>query len=170
MSANEGHIYRIASTTATQLLKLIQDYLGDCWTFGAAAQWDFDPAQKQSNLRKVHEQKRAISKDDLIGDFGHAFSDKAEIRWKRIDESQYDVLILAEQALDIAGAEALTIPVWHAQSASWQTGMWTTRCLSNASIHLLNSNFKIRYVDYCAPNGAVQFQRLTIYVEKNDDL
>lgn len=102
---NKGCLYRIAPTDAARIRTLTQDVVGlPCWSFGGAALWDLDPDKGVNNLCPIKELRR-LEDLDLRGDFGHIFSARAEMRWKRRDNGEYDVLVLSEQPLSIAGSQ-----------------------------------------------------------------
>jgi hypothetical protein len=145
-----GYIYRIPQSDATYLQSLITTWVGAGWTFGGAAQWDFDSHAGRGNLRAI----KAITATDLIdvkGDFGHAFSASAEVRWKRRDDGGYDVLVLSEKQRAIEGSQPLRMR----DDRDWQI-----RRHPNDAIVRADNQPAISYIDYLAPNGAVQFQRL----------
>jgi hypothetical protein len=162
MIAEQGYIYRLAPITEQRLRALIAEHVGDAgWTFGGASQWDFDPhlEDKRKNLREVAPigAAQALS---LSGDFGHAFAPAAEVRWKRRDDGAYDVLVLSEAQLTIAGAAALYAPHLNSATSAREEGGWTVRRPDAAAIRQTAGRPSIAYIDYLAPNGAVQFQRL----------
>ncbi len=145
-----GFIYRIARATGEQLHDYIRTYVGtSVTTFGGAAQWDFDPHSKE-NLRPIIKTDKDV---EIHGDFGHAFSEQAEVRWKRLDEDEYDVLILGESLPIIPGAVPLCP---YEPGANWEVRK------PGPGLGLLQTSGRgtIRYFDYLAPNGTVQFQRL----------
>lgn len=147
-SVQPGYIYRIARADATMLRKLVADIVGpEGWTFGGAALWDLDAAKQQANLRSISSQPVDLTVNlDVRGDFGHAFSDKAEVRWKRRDQDVYDLLVLSEQPQSIADAH----PVG---------GPWTTQENAQLAVMQTGEYQPISYRTYHAPNGAVQFVR-----------
>lgn len=160
MSNAIGHIYRVASANRTQLHALIKTHVGDQgWTFGGAAQWDFVSNKGQQNLREV----ASFADADLVdieGDFGHAFSVKAEVRWKRRDDGHYDVLVLSEDPQTVQAGAPLRVPRWNSATQNWEGGDWQTYRPEVATIRQTAERSPISYIDYLAPNGAVQFQRL----------
>lgn len=144
-----GYIYRIARADAALVRTLVADIVGSTgWTFGGAALWDLDVTQRQSNLRRISSVAGDLGANlDVRGDFGHAFSDAAEVRWKRRDQDVYDVLILSEQERMIENAQPLT-------------GPWTTQRQDNLTMMQTGpDNRPLGYVTYHASNGAVQFIR-----------
>jgi hypothetical protein len=159
MSVEPGYVYRVASADEQQLRALIEDHIGnDGWAFGGAAQWDFDAGRGRANLRPI-EPFAGAAIIDVEGDFGHAFSANAEVRWKRRDDA-YDVLVLSEKPRTVQGATPLHVPHWNSDTRSWEDGGWTIQRPDKAAIRQTTGRPSIGYVDYLAPNGAVQFQRL----------
>jgi len=154
-----GYIYRIARADATQLQLLILTYVGAGWTFGGAAQWDFDSKRGRENLRPINmfPNEGALN---LQGDFGHAFNRDAEVRWKRRDNGDYDVLVLSEHPRAVEGATLLCVRWWNPKTREWEDKDWEIRRYKNAAIVQTDNRSALGYIDYLAPNGAVQFQRL----------
>jgi len=159
MSVEYGYVYRVASADAEQLRALIEQHVGPGWAFSGAAQWDFDSRDGGSNLREIAPIP-AVDLIDVKGDFGHAFSCKAEVRWKRRDDGKYDVLVLSEQQQMVNGAAHLYVPHWNSKTRIWEDGAWTIRRHGTTAIRQVGGRSPISYIDYLAPNGAVQFQRL----------
>ncbi len=98
MSAQEAYIVRLTDQTEAQLRTLIDTCVGVGYAFAGAPVCLSEP-------------KQATSAPDvnLDGDFGHAYSARAEVRWRRSDGG-YDVLVLTEDrqfvptgAMPIAG-------------------------------------------------------------------
>lgn len=144
-----GYIYRMANASAAHLFELVRDYVGlPCWTFGGASLWDVDPARKHNNLRPITS-LTDMAALDTSGDFGHAFAERAEVRWKRLGHDVYDVLVLSEQSLDIAGARPVTC-----EGAAWQT-----EAGDGAAIVQTDHRPRINYILYRAPNAAVELMR-----------
>jgi hypothetical protein len=159
MSAEQtghGYVYRIAKADTHQLQTIVATHVGAGWSFGGAAQWDFVAERGRENLRQLAE-FAAGAAIELRGDFGHAFSDQAEVRWKRRDDGAYDVLILREDGPPGDGAEPLRW--WNSAQERWEDYDWRTRRYEQAAI-VWHDGKQISYIDYLAPNGAVQFQRL----------
>lgn len=162
MSDERGYMYRVARADKQQLQDVIAMHLGESgWTFGGATQWDFDPYvdDKHTHLRDITPIVPG-EQVNIKGDFGHAFNKDIEIRWKRRDDAAYDVLILSETPLSIAGAVELCVRHWDIQTQSWVESEWTTQRPDVAAIHQTAGRPSLLYINYCAPNGAVQFQRL----------
>jgi len=152
MSAQEGngYIYRVAKASAAEVQDIVATQVKQGSTFGGAAQWDLDTKKLRENLRPIAP-FTAAALVNVCGDFGHAFSQAAEVRWKRRDDGAYDVLILSETPQNINGAVSLVIT---------QGAQWRTRMYAKAAIVQTDACPAIAYIDYLAPNGAVQFQRL----------
>ena len=160
MSAEQpaiGYIYRVAKADAERLRAIIAGRIGAGSTFGGAAEWDFDAKRGRDNLREV-KHFADVASIDLRGDFGHAFNADTEVRWKRRDDGDYDVLILSETPQTIEGA--LPLRWWNSAQGVWTDYLWRTRRYATAAIIQSEDHPAIRYIDYLAPNGAVQFQQL----------
>ncbi len=142
----KGYIYRISPATASLIRALVQQYVSlPCWHFWGAHLWDLNPTDGQ--YLQPLTRTNTIT---LKGDFGHAFSPQAEVRWKRLGDDEYDVLILSEQALTIAGAQTL--------AAEWDARVHHPQ----RHLHQSGNRPNIHYLTYHAPNGAAQFIR---YIE-----
>jgi hypothetical protein len=160
MSNRQGYLYRIARADEQLLLKLIKDHVGDeGWAFGGASRWDFVAGRGRDNLRPI-EVFAGAGAIDVSGDFGHAFSAGAEVRWKRRDDGMYDVLVLSEDPRAVDGAAPIRARHWNIEIQAWEEGDWTVRRPDVAAIRQTTGRPPISYIDYLAPNGAVQFQRL----------
>ena len=160
MSAEQlsiGYIYRVANAGAERLRAIIADHVGAGSTFGGAAQWDFDAKQHNKNLRPIVPFS-AAAPISVSGDFGHAFNKDIEVRWKRRDDGDYDVLILSEKPHVIDKAQPLRW--WNSAQGVWEDCVWRTRRYEKAAIIQANNLSAIHYIDYLASNGAVQFQQL----------
>lgn len=143
-----GHLYRVCPATEDRIRELVRDYVGESgWSFGGAAAWDFEPERGHKNLRALAKFDDATTLD-CTGDFGHAFSLRAEVRWKRRDDGSYDVLVLSEQQLTIAGATSLP-------------GTWDARPSDKLGIVQTGEEPPIGYIGYYARNGAQTFTRYT---------
>ncbi len=159
MNEERGYVYRIARADPSLIQAVIDQHVGSGWTFSGAAQWDFDPTRGRENLQPIEPFVDGAS--ILVkGDFGHAFSRSTEVRWKRRDDGAYDVLILSEQQLSINGATPLYLPVADRQPGISEDASWAIRRHIRAAIVQTGMRKPIRYIEYLAPNGAVQFQRL----------
>lgn len=152
-----GYIYRVAKASAEQLQAIITTHVGAGSTFGGAAEWDFESKRGRDNLRPIKQFADAAA-IDVRGDFGHAFNADTEVRWKRRDGGQYDVLILSEKPQAVDKAQSLRW--WNSAQDVWEDYVWRTRRYEKAAIIQADNYPAIRYIDYLAPNGAVQFQQL----------
>lgn len=162
MSEERGYLYRVARAHEQQLRELIKNHVGSSgWAFGGAAGWDFNPglADLRENLRPI-EPFADVATIDVGGDFGHAFSVDVEVRWKRRDDGAYDVLVLSKDLLDVAGGQPLRMRHQNSQTGVWEDGEWSVRHHAVAEIRQTAERPPIAYVDYVAPNGTTQFQRL----------
>jgi hypothetical protein len=84
--------------------------------------------------------------------FGHVFSPRAEVRWKRRGE-QYDALVLSEKPVSSLEPFALVV-----------AGGLTLREPKAGTAIILNTPAgTLDYKEYVAPNGAVQFVRYCEY-------
>ncbi|MCG8352701.1 MAG: hypothetical protein MI924_33465 [Chloroflexales bacterium] len=157
-----GHVYRIAKADADRLKEIVRDVVSfPCWTFGGASVWDFDTGlgDKRFNLRPITQidPNKAL---DVRGDFGHAFSTEAEVRWKRIGQDSYDVLILSETARIIQGAyEIQPERLDNAQGKLIKDTWRANEPGENAAIIQTDNRPAISYVTYSTPQGTVQFMR-----------
>lgn len=146
--SERGYVYRIPNANSSRLKQVITDIVGkEGWTFGGAILWDFDPDKEQANLQPI----TSIGTGDInvTGDFGQAFSQQAEIRWKRRDQDSYDVLVLSEQEADITGAIQIG-ESWNVQTNNNLQMMYTGETQGH-----------IRCKTYHTTNGVVQFVRYT---------
>ncbi|OAN47266.1 hypothetical protein A6A03_00530 [Chloroflexus islandicus] len=133
----KGYIYRCAPITAAQLRDLITQQVGlPCWYFSGTHLW-------QAPALTALERSAQI---DVNRDFGHAFSQQAEVRWKQLDSDAFDVLILSERALTIPGARTL--------ASAWEVREHPQRPLIQSG-----KRQQLVYYTYHAPNGAAQFTR-----------
>lgn len=152
MSEKRGYIYRVARANRQYIEALVRELVGAGWEFSGAAQWDFDLNEPRSNLRPIKPFADA-SLVGLEGDFGHIFSKMAEIRWKRRNDGEYDVLIFSEDR-KLMLDDAWPLVVDAAESD------WHIQRYADAAIVQSDGQPAIEYIEYLAPNGAVQFQRL----------
>lgn len=152
MSAQEGngYIYRVAKASAAEVQDIVATQVKQGSTFGGAAQWDLHTKKLRENLRPI-DSFAVAARVNVCGDFGHAFNKHIEVRWKRRDDGDYDVLILSETEPSVDGAVPLDIG---------KNQQWRTRMYAKAAILQTDARLAIAYIDYLAPNGAVQFQRL----------
>lgn len=144
-----GVIYRVACADADNVRTIAQEVVGlPCYTFGGAILWDMDAHKGTENLRHLQYLTSSLDEDAslLKGDFGHIFSSRAEVRWKRKTQDTYDVLILSDQPPPIEHAVAIG-------------GPWHTSEPGKHSILQSNKRPPLSCIYYYAPNGAVQFVR-----------
>ncbi|MCS7289883.1 MAG: hypothetical protein NZ699_12200 [Roseiflexus sp.] len=151
-----GYMYRLREATGAEVRSVVRQCVGvPCWTFGGASLWDVVPEKGRENLRPIT-RLGDIDHLDITGDFGHAFSERAEVRWKRLDDDAYDVLILSETELFIEDACPLTC-----EGAPWEIERPT-----KAMILQTDDRPAIKYVLYRAPLGALQLVRLAGLAEE----
>ncbi len=160
-SWQNGYLYRLCPVDPVQLRQLVTDLVGSPgWTFGGASVWDFDLqlADRRRNLRPITPIDPA-QELDVRGDFGHAFSRQAEVRWKRLAQERYDVLVLSETPQVIAHAHEIRPETIDNQTQALVAGVW--RVATEAAVALVQADHRpgIRYCEYRAPNGVVQFVR-----------
>ncbi len=146
-----GYVYRRAGLTADALRSLVEEYvLSDGGAFAFAA--------SSVKLKNIHpcstiddvplEGKRTHNDIPVPLTFGHVFSPRAEVRWKRRGE-QYDALVLSEKPVGVLEPFALAV-----------AGELTLREPKKGTAIILNTPAgKLDYKEYVAPNGAVQFVR-----------
>jgi hypothetical protein len=102
MSAPENtasvYLYLLAPAGEDQVRALVDQLLGqNGWTFGGTLVWNAQGPSAQ-NLRPI-EPLLIGAELKVRGDFGHAFNQETEVRWKRTGVASYDVLVLREQPL-----------------------------------------------------------------------
>lgn len=147
-----GYMYRIATADATTLRETVQKVVGfPCWSFGGAALWDVDSRNERNNLRPI---TRIDMPENLSisGDFGHAFNQTAEVRWKRCKDAVYDLLILSDQQPNLANAQPM----------GNDRGEWITSTPTDPTrVAIIQSGgySPLHFIAYHAPNGAVQVLR-----------
>lgn len=135
----KGYIYRCAPVTAAQLLDLIKQQVGlPCWHFSGTHLWQAPALTALGYSAQID--------GDVNSDFGHAFSQQAEVRWKRLADDAFDVLILSEQPRTIPGARTL--------ASDWEVREHPQRPLIQSG-----KRQRLVYYTYHAPNGAAQFTR-----------
>lgn len=158
--SNTGYLHRIAPYTAEQALALAkqlqqQDKGQKVWWVSASQQWDVKTSHNlNDNLRDFTEFNQATDIDAFQGDFGRIFCKDWELRWKRLDAGQYDLLILTEQTDLALPAEARRL-----------APKYTIKQSGNHNLLVHNPNLpgrnpkNIAYVEYLAENQAVVFVR-----------
>ncbi|NOK59507.1 MAG: hypothetical protein GFH27_549285n31 [Chloroflexi bacterium AL-W] len=156
-----GYIYRIPETNGWNLTQLINKTVGQPgWTFGGAILWDFEPVMKSANLRPIKQIGQTYI--DISGDFGHAFSQHAEVRWKRRGKEGYDVLVLSEQTQDETLQRVFSKETEETRKHRQLGESWKVQTNDELKIMQTGPNSRrLRYKTYHAPNGAVQFVRYT---------
>ncbi|KAB8145985.1 hypothetical protein F8S13_02595 [Chloroflexia bacterium SDU3-3] len=167
MSEGTSYIYRVYPASVAQIRTLITAHVGgQGFWFGGVALWlDGAPAPQLQPVTPFATADEVV----VAGDFGHAFSQSAEVRWKRYDETTYDVLVLCEHPAEVAGGVPLCIPHWNSQTQVWEDGTWFVCKHAKAMLRETgSSNINVAYTEYLAPNGAVQFQRLREVRVDND--
>jgi hypothetical protein len=153
--SDTGYLHRIAPYTAEQALAFATQLHSEtqqlAWWISASQQWDVDI--KGTNLRPFASFSQT-ELDAFQGDFGRIFCEAWELRWKRLDDGQYDLLILTEQTDLALPAEARRLPV-----------AYTTKQSGKHNLLVHNPEPEVRkqqlidYVEYLAENLAVVFVR-----------
>lgn len=145
-----GALYRLARADAGTLRELVAAVAGwPCWSFGGSSLWEVVRASKPPMLRPIAPARDAAQLD-LSGDFGHAFSVRGEVRWKRIDAMHYDALALPAGELMHEGLTTI--------------GHFATRAAPEVSwmyLELPGSSARLGYVEYIDANRAVRLVRYT---------
>jgi hypothetical protein len=166
IAQEQGYLLRCPHADQTRLRKIITAFLPEeCWSFGGALLWDVDSTKGQKNLRAIT--KGAAAGVDITGDFGHAFAKDSEVRWKRRDDGDYDVLLLTETLPDMARQTQLhlnQIAVFpEVVPITDETAMFLAvpRELQEKQLRP-----RLDYKEYRAANGATQFARYVRYWEK----
>ncbi len=145
-----GVIHRVARADAHTVRTIAAEVVGfPCYTCGGAILWDMDAQKGTANLRELQHITSSLDEDAslLVGDFGHIFSPRAEVRWKRRAQDTYDVLILSDQ------------PPTTIDQAVAIGGTWHTSELGKHVILQSNQRPPLACIYYYAHNGAVQFVR-----------
>lgn len=157
-----GYLYRVCPADAARLRQLVTEILSnEGWTFGGASVWDFDAKlnDKRKNLRPITPIDPNSSLD-VSGDFGHAFSEKAEVRWKRLTSDSYDVLILTQgqPIASLTGSELPTVGPLTTRTPRWEAWMVL---FTPEDVKRRRQQWRLGYIEYLGANGAVQFVRYT---------
>ncbi|GAB4193385.1 MAG: hypothetical protein OHK0022_08210 [Roseiflexaceae bacterium] len=98
-------LYRIARADAAQLRDLLATLFPQGgWAYGGAAIWD--TRSEVAPLRPI-KPFATVAEVEVSGDFGHAFNNNLELRWKRLDSATYDLLVMAEQPQEQLAIEPL---------------------------------------------------------------
>lgn len=128
-----GVVLRVKAADTARIRELVGQVVGfPCKQVVGRALWDVGVRPELTEITHVPDDMQL----DLKGDFGHIFGTTAELRWRRIDDALYDVLILSDSSLDVPDMQAL--------GKDWRTERKTLR-ENQPGVH------------YLAPNGAVQF-------------
>ena len=135
-----GVVLRVAVADAARVRELA-DKVAPRWQVVGRALWDVGDRPDLTEITAVGDTL------DLCGDFGHVFGPTAELRWRRIDEQHYDVLILSDSPLDVpADGKALG-----EEGKTWVIEKRNLIAQQDAN------RVRVRVAQYLAPNGAVQF-------------
>lgn len=151
MSEQNGYVYHRASLIIDELRALIAHYV-----FGDGIVYAFS-----ADILVLRELKPYPEAADipLRDEFGHVFSVKAEVRWKRAGEG-FDVLVLTEQAIDELKDSALVLAV-SAASPKHYIVLETPR-----DVKQRGQQWRLGYKEYRGSNQAVQFVRYTERIEE----
>ena len=140
MSEKSDRVLRVAKADDAKVRVLVSEIVTfPCSQVVGRALWNVG---KEPDLTKITEVKTA-AEIDLHGDFGHIFGTTAEVRWRRIDEAHYDILILSDTPLEIEGADAL--------GEGWNIRERNLMVKHDKELPRVSAQM------YLAPNGAVQF-------------
>lgn len=140
MSEKSNRVLRVAKADDAKVRVLVSEIVTfPCSQVVGRALWNVG---KEPDLTKITEVKTA-AEIDLHGDFGHIFGTTAEVRWQRIDEAHYDILILSDTPLEIEGADAL--------GEGWNIRERNLMVKHDKELPRVSAQM------YLAPNGAVQF-------------
>ncbi len=160
----QGHLWRVSRADADTLRQLIAGiFTGQCWSFGGALLWDVSPRAGRANLRPV----TSVTPASVVldGDFGHAFAEEAEVRWKRRDDGAYDVLVLAEdQAIGAQRQGLALIAIYPEVVAMCEASALHLSTPEELKARRLRC--RLDHYEYRAANGAVQFARYRKYREE----
>lgn len=157
--SDTGYLYRIAPYTADQALALAKQLQSNshkkAWWVNASQQWDVKTSNEAiDNLRDFIEFDQATNIDAFQGDFGRIFCEDWELRWKRLDDGLYDLLILTERTDLALPAEARRLASQYTTKASGKHSLLVHNPEpENREQHLID------YVEYLAENLAVVFVR-----------
>jgi hypothetical protein len=159
-------IARVPRADAATLCGIVADVVHTpCCTFSGSVLWDIDRDNKANNLRTIKQVPEFTAKH-LRGDFGHAFNDRAEVRWKRLGHNTYDVLILSEH-VDVVlpqGAYQLPVEVVQVRDPNQQSPKEQVAIRLDGSDH---NGHRLRYVEYIAGNGAVLLVRYRGFLKES---
>jgi hypothetical protein len=129
MSAQQAYIAHLTEQTKTQVRTIIETCVGTGYAFeGDIAR--LSAPQQFSNAEAVH----------LDGDFGHAYSAWAEVRWRRNpgaeqgDETTYDVLVLTEDQKYQPGNATPILGSWRVREVKQQRYVMQTGGYNNVRL------------------------------------
>jgi hypothetical protein len=156
----QAYVYRKQDQTAAQLQALVNDYV--CPSASTMHMYAFAASSVERQPTDTYEPVEQVTLAGAKGpfEFGHVFSEKAEVRWKLQSgfaeaDYRYDVLLLTEEEQPVLQADELKIP-----------GGLTARCTKQAiildtpqEVKKQQKRHRLECVEYCAANGAVQFVR-----------
>jgi hypothetical protein len=157
-----GYVYRLYPLSEQELCQACADYVftaADVEALAFAA--NTVELQHIHSLKSSHEFQLAGKKGRY--DFGHVFSEQAELRWKRWGQ-QYDALVLTEHALPqlqhchLQGVE--TLQTRYPKDYPRRLESWIV-LTTPADEHAPSKRWRLGYIDYVAPNQAVLFVRYT---------
>ncbi|MEI8305998.1 MAG: hypothetical protein WCF99_02920 [Chloroflexales bacterium] len=160
---NNGYLWRLPHADASTLKRLITDIFPvKCWNFGGALLWDVrtNIPDKRENLRPITEVPSSAV--EISGDFGHAFAEKAEVRWKRRDDGNYDLLVLSESPADPAPQFGLT-PIAIFPEVVTMADLTALLLDTPPELKAQKLRCRLDYNEYRTANGAAQFARYVRY-------
>jgi hypothetical protein len=146
---SDGYVYRRFPLDADGLRALLAEVFGEqpVWAF-ASNSVELSPIEQRAPAGVSLAGQRGEYQD------GHVFNQGAEVRWKKRD-GRYDALILAEH----------TLPAEPIRTAQGQPLILAVQRPPQNIAIALDGKSKgqlfdfLHYIEYIAPNGAVQFQR-----------
>ena len=141
MSEKSDRVLRVAKADDAKVRVLVSEIVTfPCSQVIGKALWlDAGAAPELTKILPVDSSAKIL----LNGDFGHIFGTTAEVRWRRIDEAHYDILILSDTPLEIEGADAL--------GEGWNIRERNLMVKHDKELPRVSAQM------YLAPNGAVQF-------------
>lgn len=157
-----GYLYRVTPADAARIGALVAEHVGfPCMHVGGSLLWDV--GKDEAPALRSFARAGAAAELNLKGDLGSIFNARAELRWKRCDDGNYDLLLLSKQELALSADEAQPL------GAGWMTRTITIliRPRRDETQDSERKPIPLKAIEYCAPNGAVQFVR---YAEVRDDL
>jgi hypothetical protein len=151
-----GYVYRQCPLDAAALHSLMTTYvLGEPTYAFAANSIALKPIYACSTAQEVQlVSERTHDGAPVPFAFGHVFSPRAEVRWKRREDHTYDALVLTENEIPDLAGEALTIELYIREPQDTaQVGVILRHPKDEKQYK------QLAYVEYVAANGAVQFVR-----------